>query len=125
MRESEDIERGLSDEIREELRNAKTLLETGKLLQRLKKTHRINRFTQAALVASLVLSVGLWAGSAGSIVKVQTENSTSNKGNAVALAAPQIVEPVALNNLKLSANLETASPLQAGMKEGKQAEREF
>jgi hypothetical protein len=35
------------------------------------------------------------------------------------------VEPVALNNLKLSANLETASPLQAGMKEGKQAEREF
>ena len=65
LHESEEIERGLSEEVREELRNTKTQLETGKLLQRLNKTHRVNRFSQAALVASLLLCVGLWLGGAG------------------------------------------------------------
>ena len=124
LRENEEVERSLSEEVREELRNTKTLLETGKLLQRLKKTHRINRFSQVALVVSLLLSVGLWLG--GTVTNAKAEHSTNNNtGNAVAQVAPRITEPVTLDNLKLSANLETSLPLQASVKENKQAEREF
>jgi hypothetical protein len=72
----------------------------------------------------LVLSVGLWVGGAGTNAKAE-HSTTNNTGSAVAQVSPRITEPVALDNLKLSANLETSLPLQASVKESKQAEREF
>ena len=79
LRESEELERGLTGKVREELHQAKTQLETGKLLQRLSRTHRVNRFSQFALAASLLLVVGLWFGSGtGSSAKAES-NAVSNK----------------------------------------------
>jgi hypothetical protein len=120
LNESEEVERSLSEEVREELHNTKTQLETGKLLQRLKKTHRINRASQAALVVSLMMCVGLWISGAGANTK-PAEKAANNNSVVVAQFVPaaQANEPASLESLKLSAKLgEQAST------ESKQ-EREF
>jgi hypothetical protein len=118
LRESEEIEIGLSQEVREELCVTKSQVETGKLLQRLNKTHRVNRFSQAALVVSLLLCVGLWLGSAGTNAKA--EHSANEP--VAAKVEPKIAEPVALDSFKLSANLESALPMSDKEVTGKQVE---
>jgi hypothetical protein len=118
LRESEEIEIGLSQEVREELCVTKSQVETGKLLQRLNKTHRVNRFSQAALVVSLLLCVGLWLGGAGTSAKA---DHSANETAAVKVA-PEVAEAVALDSFKLSANLESALPMSGKEVTGKQVE---
>jgi len=112
LRQSEELERGLTEKVKEELHQAKIQLETGKLLQRLSKTHRINRFTQIALSVLLLLVAGMWFGGAGS--NARTENTANNGKIVVAQSAPerQASESADLGNLKLSANLGNSSSLQ-------------
>jgi hypothetical protein len=116
------MELGLTETVREELHHAKTQLETGKLLQRLSKTHRVNRYSQVALTASLLLAVGLWFGGAGSNAKAEKTANTSNIVVAQLAPAQKVNEPVELDNLKLSADLGTSSPLQGTQG---QVEKEF
>ena len=122
LNESEEIERSLSEEVREELLASKTQLETGKLLKRLNRTHRINRLTQVSLVATILLSVGLWLGGISTQAKAEKADNSNHAAVAQLAAAPQKAE---LDYLKLSANLESATPLQAGQAPGKQDDKEF
>ncbi|MBU1777286.1 MAG: hypothetical protein KJ899_11680, partial [Gammaproteobacteria bacterium] len=85
-------------------------IETGQLLQKLRKTHRINRYSQFALAASLLLAVGLWFSGMGSSVPVENAAKESS-GIMVAQFAPgsQDNEAVILAGLKLSTELGASS----------------
>jgi hypothetical protein len=122
LRQSEELERGLTGKVKDELHQAKIQLETGKLLQRLSRTHRINRFSQVALSGLLLLVAGMWLAGVGSNARTE---SAANNGKIV-MAQSALEKPASesadLGNLKLSANL-GGSPSMQGIRGP--AEKEF
>jgi hypothetical protein len=121
LQTSEELERGLIRETSEELRHAKAQMETGMLLQKLRKTHRINRFSQVALAASLLLSVGLWMNGSGQRTTA-VENVASGNVAAVQVAPePKQDEAARLASLRLTTDLGDKS----AQKPQREVEKEF
>ncbi len=117
---SEEMERNMTNKARAEFERTQAQIETGQLLHRLRQTHRVSRFSQVALAASLLLSVGLWFGGVDSDVKAE-HIANSSSGIVVAQLSPelQVNDSVVLDSLKLSTELGalTAQPVTQGRTE--------
>jgi len=88
-----------SDKMRFELDKSNAELETERLLSRLRKSNLISKLSQAALVATLVIAVGIWI--------AMPAYSTADSVSSIARATPAPVreERIEVDGMKMSTEL--------------------
>jgi hypothetical protein len=91
----------MSDKLRFELNNSHAMFETEQLLSRLRKSNLISKLSQAALVATLVITAGLW------IVTPQIVSNelVTSSSIASAIQSPVQDKPIEVNGMKMSTEL--------------------
>jgi hypothetical protein len=90
-----------SDKMRFELERSTAAYETEKLLSSLRKSTLISKLSQAALVATLVITAGLWM----AMPPFSTGESLPANAVANATTAPVQYERIEVNGMKMSTEL--------------------